>query len=416
MGQIYLNGEAYGGGSGGGSVEYGYENPVDQASDGAMYVLLDSNNKLKGQFLYIDDEWVLINGSKVADIRLAILTKTAQRNNSVGTTTYTSTSNCIAIAINFNINGEASTKTLTSPITTDGEVLSAATINTSWSSPNRNQFSTMSFLDISEGDEVTLSNETNSGTYTTQLHAIFSVIGVSSELLLLANRYEAQSDNNLGTSKTVTLPIGTYAIVSYETSGNGATDMGTDISTDADASNYAVEDIFPSGLFASKLMVLDLQNSSANVTFSWLDKSTYVSRGYSIFRFVEPSSERVLYDNGVEEVGWTVSGGTKNSDNIQINTGGGTFTNFAVTSASVDLTGYSLIHVECYYRSQSYSVDLDISSYSGSKFISFTYLTDSSHNECAVGLSDTQTGDTTFRIDSRNGGDGIQKLLYMSLM
>lgn len=193
MGQIYLNGEAYGGGSGGGSgITYGYDNPISDASDGDLYILLDENNKEQGKFLYMTDEWVLISGSP----------------------------------------------------------------------------------------------------------------------------------------------------------------------------------------------------------------------------YVE---EYVLYDNGTEEVSWTISGGTKNNDNIQINTGSGTFTNYAVTDDAIDVTDYTNLHVECYYRSQSYDVDFDISAQTGNKYISFTYLTDSSHNECAVGLSDTKTGATTFRVDSRNGGDGVQKMFYMSL-
>lgn len=54
-----------GGSSGGGSgVSYGYVNPTDSASDGQVYILLDSNNKEKGKFLYITNEWVLISGSE----------------------------------------------------------------------------------------------------------------------------------------------------------------------------------------------------------------------------------------------------------------------------------------------------------------------------------------------------------------
>ncbi len=64
MGTIYLNGETYGGG-GGSSVTYGYDNPSDAASDGAVYLLLDENNKEKGKFLYMTNEWVLIDGNMI---------------------------------------------------------------------------------------------------------------------------------------------------------------------------------------------------------------------------------------------------------------------------------------------------------------------------------------------------------------
>ena len=126
-----------------------------------------------------------------------------------------------------------------------------------------------------------------------------------------------------------------------------------------------------------------------------------------------------IYDNGVEVVPISLGGqnnpGTKYDTYIQINTGGGTFRNYAITDDAVDVTDYNTLHVECYYRSQSYDMDFDISSYTGNKYISFVYLTDSSHNECAVGLADTKESATTFRVDSRNGGDGIQKLFVLEL-
>lgn len=412
MGQIYLNGETYGGG-GGGSVAYGYENPESIASDGAMYLLLNSSNKLKGTFLYIEDEWVLVDGDAAFAYDLALLDSLAQRNKTTGATVYTAENGGMILAINFNLNGEASTKSLTSPITTDGTVISSQTISASWSSPNRNQSSTMSLLEVAAGDDVTLDNAIDSGNYTTQLHALFDVRGISNDKSLAIKQYEAKYDSSMGQSKTVTLSNGVYIIVVFETSGEGATDMGCDIS--ADTKDKVIQTIFSSGVFAAKIMLIDLSNISANIDLSWLDKSNYVSRGYSIFKIFDPSAEYVLYDNGTEEVTWTVSGGTKNADNIQVNTGGGTFTNYAVTDDAIDVTGYSILHVECYYRSQSYNLDFDISAQTGSKYISFTYLTDSSHNECAVGLSDTKTGATTFRVDSRNGGDGVQKMFYMSL-
>lgn len=109
------------------------------------------------------------------------------------------------------------------------------------------------------------------------------------------------------------------------------------------------------------------------------------------------------------------SPGGKFLDYIQIETGGGTYNNYVVTTAPVDVTNYTNLHVECYYGGQNYNEDIDITSYTGNKYISFTYLTDLSHNECAVGFSDTVTGATTFRIDSRNGSADSQKLYVLSL-
>ena len=416
MGVIFYKNEMYCSGNGGGgdaSIAYGYDNPEESATDGAMYLLLNANNKLKGTFLYIEDEWVLVDGDAAFAYDLTLLDKLAQRNKGTGATVYTAEDGGMILAINFNLNGEASTKSLTSPITTDGTVVDSKTIATTWSSPNRNQSSTLSLLEVEDGDTVTLDNAIDNGSYTTQLHALFDVKGVTNDKDLSIKQYEAQSDSSLGTTKTVTLANGVYVVVVFETSGAGDTDMGCDIS--ATTENKVMQDIFTAGLFASKIMLVDLTDSSDDIVLSWLNKSNYVSRGYSIFKITDPSAEYVLYDNGTENVAWTVSGGTKNNDNIQINTGGGTFTNYAVTDVAIDVTNYTRLQIQCHYRSQDYDTEFDISSYTGNKYISFTYLTDSSHNECAVGLSDTKTGATTFRVDSRNGGDGLQKMFYMSL-
>lgn len=127
------------------------------------------------------------------------------------------------------------------------------------------------------------------------------------------------------------------------------------------------------------------------------------------------TTEYTLYDNGTEEVAWSVSGGTKNSDNISLNVGGGTYSNYAVTTNPIDLTNYYTVKIQCRYRDQDYSREFDISGYTGLNYLSFTYLTDSSHNEVAVGVSPTYGSATTFRIDSRNGGTAEAKMYYMSL-
>lgn len=128
------------------------------------------------------------------------------------------------------------------------------------------------------------------------------------------------------------------------------------------------------------------------------------------------SADYILYDNGTENVAWSVSGGTKNSDNISLNVGGGTYSNYAITNDPIDLTTFSTVKIECRYRDRDYSEEFDISSYTGLNYLSFTYLTDSSHNEVAVGVSTTYASATTFRIDSRNGGTAEAKMYYMSLM
>lgn len=131
--------------------------------------------------------------------------------------------------------------------------------------------------------------------------------------------------------------------------------------------------------------------------FMWLNNQ---------WTLIEGSGEVALkvYDNGVEGVAWSVTGGTKNTTNISLTVGGGTFTNYAITNSAVNVTNYSTLTVICKYRDQNYTKVIDITNESGNKYISFLYVTDSSYNECAVGLTDTSSPAPTYRVDSRNGG------------
>lgn len=111
-----------------------------------------------------------------------------------------------------------------------------------------------------------------------------------------------------------------------------------------------------------------------------------------------------LYDNGTEGVSWSVTGGTKNVDNISLTVGAGTFTNYAITDTAIDITDYSQLVVVCRYRDVDYTKTIDISTLTGNKYISFLYVTNSSYNECAVGLTDTASPAATYQVDRRNGG------------
>lgn len=131
--------------------------------------------------------------------------------------------------------------------------------------------------------------------------------------------------------------------------------------------------------------------------FMWLNNQ---------WTLIEGSGEVALkvYDNGVEGVAWSVTGGTKDTTNISLTVGSGTFTNYAITNSAVNVTNYSTLTVICKYRDQNYTKVIDLTNESGNKYISFLYVTDSSHNECAVGLTDTSSPAPTYRVDSRNGG------------
>lgn len=143
-------------------------------------------------------------------------------------------------------------------------------------------------------------------------------------------------------------------------------------------------------------IVLDSLNKKKG-EFMWLNNQ---------WTLIEGSGEVALkvYDNGVEGVAWSVTGGTKNTTNISLTVGSGTFTNYAITNSPVNVTNYSTLTVVCKYRDQNYTKVIDLTNESGSKYISFLYVTDSNHNECAVGLTDTNSPAPTYRVDSRNGG------------
>lgn len=99
--------------------------------------------------------------------------------------------------------------------------------------------------------------------------------------------------------------------------------------------------------------------------------------------------EKKLYDNGTELVSWTVRGGTKKSDNISLNVGGGVFTNGTYTTNPIDVTDYTKIKVKYEYNGTVAEKEVDVSEYAGNRYISFYYLTDYSHNECGIYLSET---------------------------
>lgn len=122
-----------------------------------------------------------------------------------------------------------------------------------------------------------------------------------------------------------------------------------------------------------------------------------------------------IYNEGTEEVSMEVFGGSKNADNISLNVGAGNYTNYAITSSAVDVTNYTSLRVSCRYRGYDYNSSFDITGYTGNKYISFVYLTDNSHNEAAIGILDTKTPATTFRIDSRDGNVAEEKLYKLWL-
>ena len=98
-----------------------------------------------------------------------------QLNYTQGASVFTADSDGIYLACNQNINGEDNDQTLTSPITSTGELLFEHTVEKpTYSEPDRNYVATTKVFSLSAGDTITLSNGMT-GTHITQAHAVFKL-------------------------------------------------------------------------------------------------------------------------------------------------------------------------------------------------------------------------------------------------
>lgn len=107
-----------------------------------------------------------------------------QLNYTQGASVFTADSSGIYLACNLNINGEGSDQTLTSPITSTGELLFEHTVEKpTYSEPDRNYVATTKVFSLSAGDTITLSNGMT-GTHITQAHAVFKLPVTPTKLTL----------------------------------------------------------------------------------------------------------------------------------------------------------------------------------------------------------------------------------------
>lgn len=123
-------------------------------------------------------------------------------------------------------------------------------------------------------------------------------------------------------------------------------------------------------------------------------------------------TEEKLYDNGTELVSWTVNSGEKKSDCISIYVGGGTFTHGAYTTLSIDVAKYTKLKVKYMHNGFADEKEVDISAYTGFRYISFYYLTDSRHNECGIYLSETAGTFASGIVLSSTTGPSSNCILY----
>lgn len=107
-----------------------------------------------------------------------------QLNYTQGASVFTADSDGIYLACNQNINGEGSDQTLTTPITSTGELLFEHTVEKpTYSEPDRNYIATTKVFSLSAGDTITLSNGMT-GTHITQAHAVFKLPVTPTKLTL----------------------------------------------------------------------------------------------------------------------------------------------------------------------------------------------------------------------------------------
>lgn len=107
-----------------------------------------------------------------------------QLNYTEGASVFTADSSGIYLACNLNINSEDSDQTLTSPITSTGELLFEHTVEKpTYSEPDRNYVATTKVFSLSAGDTITLSNGMT-GTHVSQTHAVFKLPVTPTKLTL----------------------------------------------------------------------------------------------------------------------------------------------------------------------------------------------------------------------------------------
>ena len=276
-GNVYISkiiGKKYGCYSGN-ITTYGYAVPSVKGHNGDTYIMLDETNTKIATYLYMINQWIPIEIT--GDFYSIELIQT--RRNSTTEDVYTATEKCTVICINQNMNGEASTKTLTSPITTTGIIIDTNSYSTNWNNPNRNQTTDIAIIRLNENDTVSLSN-TYEGNYTTQMHLVLKLREYVSATQLTRNIYVAKADNNISSEQTYsTLTAGKYLSLCFQTSGTGG---GTQYATIKTTDNKAITTILSAD--TNESISLALSEHPNTITFDWGSLTNYATKGYAVYK------------------------------------------------------------------------------------------------------------------------------------
>ena len=261
-------------GGGGNSITYGSDSPSSSGNDGDLYIMLSGSKKV-AEFLYMSNHWSLIDG----EFDLMSLEMIQSRRNSTTLDTYTATEECTVLCLNQNVNGEASTKSLTANITTDGTILYTDLYSTNWSSPNRCQCTRLSLIHLYAGESVELNNAYE-GNYTTQLHVVLRLNSFANADQITRVISEAKADNNFGTSATYSLlSSGLYFAIGFQTRGTGG---GTTYATISTSNDAEIMELLRSG--ANESISVALVEHPNNITFNWNNQSDYATKGYAVYK------------------------------------------------------------------------------------------------------------------------------------
>lgn len=124
----------------------------------------------------------------------------------------------------------------------------------------------------------------------------------------------------------------------------------------------------------------------------------YISNAWVLIQG-EPPFDGHIYDSGTEYVEIELSNATREADDIEVNNGGGYLNYYMSAASKIDVTDFDELYCMYQFNNTEYEKTVDISSYTGEKYVMFHYFSGYGFNNCAVSLTDTLYTSTTFPAD-----------------
>ena len=407
-------------GASGGAL-YGTTNPSDAlGSNGSLYFKYNSR-KIITTYGKTNNHWTYVAGIKPPEVinfdDPVYFGK--QHDYEDGSYTYTATASKRLIAINLCLGVLASgVIDMNTSITTTGTVVDTLTNSTSGGTDNNREMQQIyKIIEVSSGDTITFSNIITSADYSEQTYIIAEIESFITGFTFVDT--EVREDNALDNKYNYPLSNDGY----YLTYAYGSQRSGTDMTATITSYKNIVDEYTSDSThgYQIDIAVSDIVDSGT-IKCTTKPEYSWATQAYSIIKLnMATTPELVLFDNGSGGSNWTIIGnrGEIRSDCISLQTGSGTFVSQAQYNDQIDLTNYINLHVICRYRGANYNTTFDISSYSGLHTLDFRYITDTQHNEAAVGLTWTNPGSGTqtdiLRIASNNNSPAEELLYYFSL-